>query len=98
MSINATRDRAEPISETDSARERAEMLQGLFIHMIVFPIVNGGLFLLNWLTRGDEGGWWAVWPLLAWSVGLVVHIAVVTFPVFSQDWVDRKATDLAGRQ
>lgn len=100
MSMNATRDRAEtdPGRDLESARVRAEMLQGIYIHLILYPIVNGSLFLINWLTRGADGGWWAVWPLLAWSVGLAIHIAVVTLPVFSQDWVEHKASDLVDHQ
>jgi hypothetical protein len=73
------------------ARERAQMIQGLYIHLLIFPIVGGGLFVINWLTRGDGGTWWAQWPVLIWGLGLVIHIVVAVLPVFSSSWVDRKA-------
>ena len=80
------------------ARERAEMIQGLFIHLLVFPTINGGLFVINALTRGDDGAWWFRWPLLFWGLALVIHIVATVFPVFSDEWVDRKADQLAGRR
>ncbi len=39
----------------DKARERARTLQGLYVHLFVFAIVNAGLFLINWATRGPVG-------------------------------------------
>ena len=78
-----------------AARERAEALQGLYIHLLVFVVINAGLFGINWLTRGDDGGgWWAIWPLLGWGIGLLVHILVIVAPVFSPAWVDRRADRL----
>lgn len=72
------------------ARERAEAIQGLYIHLLVYVVINAGLFALNWFTTGGEGGWWFVWPLAGWGIGLLVHALVVAAPVFSSDWVDRK--------
>lgn len=74
-----------------AARERAEAIQGLYIHLLVFAVVNAGLFGINWLTRGDDGGWWFYWPLLGWGIGLFIHILVVVAPVFSPAWVERRA-------
>ena len=73
-----------------AARERAEMVQGLYIHIIVYATVNLGLFALNALIRDPGGDWWFQWPLLGWGIGVLVHISVVLFPVFSQDWVERR--------
>lgn len=80
------------------ARERAEMLQGLYIHTLVYVVVNIGLFGINWLTRSQGGTWWFVWPLMGWGIGLLVHIVTVAFPVFSNRWVDRKADQLVRRR
>ena len=41
-----------------AARERAEAIQGLYIHLLVYVVINAGLFGINWLTRGDSGVWW----------------------------------------
>lgn len=79
------------------ARERAEMLQGLYIHLLVFVIINGGLFFINWMTRGADGGWWARWPLMGWGIALAIHLVSTVFPVFSSRWVDRKEQELLRR-
>jgi hypothetical protein len=79
------------------ARERAEMLQGLYIHMMVFILMNAGLFFINWATRGDDGTWWFLWVLVIWGVGFLIHVAVTVTPVFRSDWVERKAERIAGQ-
>jgi hypothetical protein len=72
------------------ARERAEMLQGLYIHLLVFFVINAGLVAINWATRGDNGSWWFWWPLLIWVIGLVVHVVATIVPVFSPQWVEQR--------
>jgi 2TM domain len=80
------------------ARNRAEMIQGLYIHLLVYAVFNAGLFALNWVTRGDSGSWWFQWPLVIWGVGLVVHVLATIAPVFSPEWADRRARqDLSNR-
>ncbi len=80
------------------ARERAEMLQGLYIHVLVFFVINAGLFAVNYLTRGDDGAWWFYWPLLGWGIGLVIHILVTVTPLFSDEWVERRAQAIAAKR
>jgi fatty acid desaturase len=82
----------------DKARERAKALQGLYVHLFVFSVVTGALFLINWATRGPNGGWWFYWPLLGWGVAVVIHLATVFLPVFSPDWVDGRAARIAARR
>lgn len=79
------------------ARERAEMLQGLYIHALIFVLINAGLFGINWFTRGDDGSWWFQWPLLIWGLGLLVHVMVTVFPVFSSEWVEQRARRMASK-
>jgi hypothetical protein len=62
--------------------------------LLVFAVINAGLFLTNWLTRGEDGTWWFVWPLLIWGIGLMIHVVVVVAPVFSPQWVDRKVDEM----
>jgi hypothetical protein len=80
------------------ARERAEAVQGLYIHILVYLVVNACLFGINWLSRGDNGGWWFYWATLGWGIGLAIHILVVATPVFSSEWVDRRADRLVARR
>lgn len=77
------------------ARERAEMLQGLYIHFLVFALMNSGLFFINWATRGEDGAWWFLWVLVLWGVGLLIHVAITVTPVFRSDWVEKRAERIA---
>jgi hypothetical protein len=76
------------------AHKRAEDLQGLYIHLLVYVVINLGLFAINWIQTGGDGGWWFQWATLGWGIGLLVHILVIVAPVFSEDWTDRKAQRL----
>lgn len=84
--------------EYEWARERAEAIQGLYIHILVYLVVNACLFGINWFSRGDEGGWWFYWATLGWGVGLAVHTLVVAAPVFSSEWVDRRARRMVAKR
>jgi hypothetical protein len=77
---------------------RAEMLQGYYIHLLVYAVVNSGLFLVNSFTKGDDGGWWFVWPLAGWGVGLVIHTLATFSGVFSEGWKERKAAEIYRRR
>lgn len=80
-----------------TALKRAEALQGYYIHLLVYAVVNAGLFLINMLTRGDDGAWWFVWPLAAWGIAVVINTLVVFAGVFTQGWKERKADELYRR-
>lgn len=79
------------------ARERAAMLQGFYIHLLVYLVINGGLFVINVLTRGRGGNWWFYWPLLGWGVAVFVHALTTFASVFTDDWRERKAMELYER-
>ena len=57
------------------ARHRVQQIRGFYIHLIVYLLVNGGLFLLDLLI--SPGTFWFYWPLLGWGIGLVVHVIAV---------------------
>ena len=80
----------------EAALERAEMLQGYYTHLLVYVVVNTGLFLINLFTKGDDGSWWFYWPLLGWGIAVAIHGAV-TFGVegpLGKQWEDRKIREL----
>lgn len=98
MTEHGTATETSPEHIPEWAKERAEALQGIYIHAIVFVLFNLGLFGINWATRGNDGSWWFVWPLGIWGVGFVIHLATMTFPVFSTTWVERRAEEIARRR
>jgi len=81
----------------EAAVKRAEELQGYYIHLLVYTIVNGGLFAINLLTKSDEGAWWFVWPLAGWGIGLAIHTMVMFAGIFSEGWKARKAEEIYRR-
>jgi hypothetical protein len=89
---------ASPDREYQRARERAKEIQGLYIHLLVYAVINTGLFLINWLTRDPGGTWWFIWPLLGWGVGLLIHVVATFLPVFSPEWAERRAERMLGRR
>jgi len=58
-----------------TAKRRVDIKMGFYTHLMVFILVNGGLYLLNSL---NGGGRWHHFPLYGWGLGLAIH-GVVTF-------------------
>ncbi len=57
------------------ARRRVGMKIGFYVHLLVYVLVNLGL----WAFASLSGrGHWNVWPLLGWGLGLAIH-GLVTF-------------------
>ena len=80
----------------EAAKQRAENLQGFYIHPIVYALVNGCLFAINALTRGEDGSSWCLWVMGIWAIGLLIHLTTF-LGVFSPDWAERKAQDTIRR-
>jgi 2TM domain-containing protein len=79
----------------ERARQRVEALRGFYIHLVVFVVVNAGLFVLDMLS---SGGTWFFWPLLGWGIGLVVHaVSVFARGPFGAEWEDRKIRELLAK-
>jgi 2TM domain len=49
-------------------------------------------------TRGPDGAWWFSWPLIGWGVAIVIHLAATFLPMFSPEWVERRAARTVGRR
>ena len=77
------------------AKERVEALKGFYAHLAVYIAVNAGLFLMSMVT----GGFWFIWPLLGWGIGLAAH-AVSVFIIagrFGPGWEERKIREYMGQ-
>ncbi|MBU1360946.1 MAG: 2TM domain-containing protein [Gammaproteobacteria bacterium] len=79
------------------ARRRAGAKMGWFIHATVYVLVN----LLLVFISASRGQGWAVYPLMGWGLGLLIHGAVVFFVMpggnFYDRLVARERKALAGR-
>jgi hypothetical protein len=82
----------------ERARQRAELIQSFYIHLLVYLVVNAGLFIINFATTSGDGPWWFIWPIIGWGIGLMVHLVVTISPVFAPEWVDRRAERMVSRR
>ncbi|MGJ7543233.1 2TM domain-containing protein [Variovorax sp. LT1R16] len=55
------------------ARRRAGAKMGWYIHAFVYVLVNLGLVALS----AANGRTWAIYPLMGWGLGLLVHGAAI---------------------
>ena len=56
------------------AQKHVRARRGLYVHALVYLVVNAALFTLDALT---PGGWWFYWPLIGWGIGLTINAVVV---------------------
>jgi hypothetical protein len=79
------------------AHQRVQQLRSFYIHLVVYLIVNAGLFLIDLAQDGEIN--WFYWSLLGWGIALAVH-AFVTFAEgvwLGRDWEERKTRELMER-
>ncbi|MDM0113344.1 2TM domain-containing protein [Variovorax sp. J22R133] len=78
------------------ARRRARAKLGWFAHATVYLVVNAGLIALSFAN----GRSWAVFPLMGWGLGLVLHGVAVWLLApggqFFERLVERERARLAG--
>lgn len=80
-----------------TARRRAGMKMGWFIHAGVYLAVN----LLLAALSAASGRHWAVFPALGWGLGLAIHGVVVFLVAGSgayENLLERERRQLAGAQ
>jgi hypothetical protein len=81
----------------DIAKERVEQLRGFYTHVLVYVLVNTGLFLFNFFT--DRRELWFLFPLFGWGIGIVAHGASVFGPRrwWGSEWQERKIKEIMDR-
>jgi hypothetical protein len=74
----------------EEARRHAQNVRGFYIHLVVYLLVNAGLFALNMLS--SPGRLWYGWATFGWGIGLVAHgVSVFAFSGWlGADWEERK--------
>jgi len=58
-----------------AAKKRVGLKIGFYTHLLVFVLVNSGLYLVNSFSGGQR---WHHFPLFGWGLGLAIH-GIVTF-------------------
>lgn len=66
------------------AKKSTSKLKGFYVHVVVFFLVNTGLFVLNIVASPKE--FWFYWVAFVWGIIILVHavIALGFANVFSQ--------------
>jgi hypothetical protein len=62
----------------DQIRKATKVVEaklGLYIHLVIYFLVNAGLIAANLATTPDR--LWFQWPLIGWGAGLALHAALV---------------------
>ncbi len=75
------------------ARKRVKELKEFYTHLTFFVIINLFLSVLSVITSPNY--FWAMWPILGWSLGLFSH-AISVFGLFgigSKTWEERKVQE-----
>lgn len=77
----------------ERALARAKEMRAFYGTLVLYFIVNFGLFIIDMAT---PGGPWFFWPIIGWGIGMVIWAATL-FGIggrFGDDWVERKARNL----
>ncbi len=85
----------EETARVQRAHKRADDIRGLYVHVMIYLVVNAGLFVID-AVSGD--GWWFYWPLLGWGIGLGAHaVAVFSDRFLGAEWEERKVEQILHR-
>ncbi len=68
---------AERSDRAELAVIRREQWRGFLSHLIPYVLVNGFLVTINFLTTHFP---WALFPAMAWGIGLILHLMAVIRP------------------
>jgi hypothetical protein len=76
--IEAAADEQMTVGVWEQAREewKVQRKKKFFEHLRTYAIVNSFLILFSVMT----GGWWFLWPLLGWGIGLAFDVSDAFWP------------------
>ena len=60
---------------------------GFFIHLSIYVVMNIYFHILNFMN-GD--GYWAIYPLIFWGIGLAIHAFTVFVYFNNSEWKNRQ--------
>ena len=82
----------------EEARRHIRNVRGFYNHLLVYLLVNAGLFTLNMLS--SPGRIWFGWATFGWGVGLVAHgVSVFAFRGWlGARWEERKIREYLDRR
>jgi len=54
-----------------NAKKKVETRMSFYTHLVVYLVIISMLTILNLTVAGDY--LWAMWPMIGWGSGLIVH-------------------------
>ncbi|MBY0528106.1 MAG: 2TM domain-containing protein [Gemmataceae bacterium] len=63
--------------ERQESMEAARPRIGLYIHLVVYVVVNAFLVAVNLVTTPDQ--LWFQWPLVGWGLGILFHAGLLLY-------------------
>lgn len=82
------------------AEERVERRISFFMHLLIYVVINLGLFLIWFFTSNHGKGFgWFIIPLAGWGVGLLAHfLDVFVFYGIRERMVDKEMHKIRERK
>jgi len=76
--------------ERQWAINRIKAKRAFWVHLVVYATVNAFLVFIWAVTSSD--GFWPIWPMLGWGIGVAAHGAsVLAGPsTISEEQIDRE--------
>ena len=75
------------------AKEQAGATRAFYNVLLMYAVVNAGLFVIDSVT---PGGPWFFWPLLGWGIGMLIfgeRVCIFTHRS-GRDWEERKIREI----
>ncbi|MGB5108373.1 MAG: 2TM domain-containing protein [Formosimonas sp.] len=84
--------------EEAMAFKQVRKIKGFYAHLAQYVVIIPLLFAINAYTSPDY--WWAVWPMLGWGFGLLIHAARIfgNKSLWGANWERRQAERILGRK
>jgi hypothetical protein len=81
----------------ERAHKRVEDLRGFYVHLVVYAVINLGLFVINRVTSPQTH--WFIWPLLGWGIAVVLHaVSLLIEGPATRRWEERKTRELMEKE
>ena len=83
----------------EAAKKRVKEIKDFYTHVVVFVVINFGLFLIDALDGSGNLDWF-YWVVVGWGVAVLIH-GFYVFGIegrFGRDWEERKINELLGEK
>jgi len=76
------------------AKERVKEIKDFYGHLLVYVVVNIGIFIINYIV--SPGTYWFYWVLIGWGIGLAVHWVQVfgVGKILGEKWENKKIKEV----